>query len=177
MVDGHLDHGYATTIHKSQGLTVDRAFILATDSLTREAGYVAMSRARKGTDLYVPISAFEDGINPDQREQTNPMHGVGKSFLVSLAKSMASDDLPEPFGAGRTPVVDTRVTSEAVVSQSTSSEPPASHDRPSIDQPSDDQPGDRYLVSMLGRRPTFRAERGNVNLIWPHRDHQKWPHL
>ena len=42
---GHLSHGYATTVHKAQGATYDRAFVLATDSLTREVGYVAMSRA------------------------------------------------------------------------------------------------------------------------------------
>ncbi|HEX3946148.1 MAG TPA: MobF family relaxase, partial [Acidimicrobiales bacterium] len=50
---GHLDHGYAVTVHKAQGMTVDRAFVLATDSLTREAGYVALSRARR-----VPSCSF-----------------------------------------------------------------------------------------------------------------------
>ena len=58
---GHLAHGYATTVHKAQGATYDRAFVLATDSLTREAGYVAMSRARAGTELFVISGAFEDG--------------------------------------------------------------------------------------------------------------------
>ncbi len=174
VIDGHLDHGYATTIHKSQGLTVDRAFVLATDSLTREAGYVAMSRARKGTDLYVPVSAFEDGITPDLRRETNPMHGVEKRFLVSRAKGLASDDLPEPFGTSRTPLVDARVAFEPATA-----EPPLSIDQPSIDQPSikrpsidrlpDDghaidghmfnQQANRYLVPMLGRRPAFLAER------------------
>jgi hypothetical protein len=159
VIDGHLDHGYATTIHKTQGLTVDRAFVLATDSLTREAGYVAMSRARKGTDLFVPISAFEDGIPPDQKELTNPMHGVEKRFLVSRAKGLASNDLPEPFGTSRTPPVDTRVAIEPVASEPASSEPSPSVDRPSAGRPSIDQPADRYLVPMLGRRPAFLAER------------------
>jgi ATP-dependent exoDNAse (exonuclease V) alpha subunit len=29
---GHLAHGYATTVHKAQGLTVDRCFVLADDT-------------------------------------------------------------------------------------------------------------------------------------------------
>lgn len=51
--DGHLAHGYATTVHKSQGATVERAFVLGTEAIYREAGYVAMSRAKEGSDLYV----------------------------------------------------------------------------------------------------------------------------
>ena len=49
---GHLSHGYATTIHKSQGKTVDRTLTLATDELLRAHGYVAMSRGRLGNHLY-----------------------------------------------------------------------------------------------------------------------------
>ena len=50
---GWLDHGYATTVHKSQGETVERAFVLGTGGVYREAAYVAMSRARTRSDLYV----------------------------------------------------------------------------------------------------------------------------
>ena len=50
---GHLDHAYAITGHKAQGQTVDRAWVLATPETSREWGYVAMSRARLSTRLYV----------------------------------------------------------------------------------------------------------------------------
>lgn len=32
---GHLDHGYAMTIHKAQGLTADEALVLATTTSTK----------------------------------------------------------------------------------------------------------------------------------------------
>src|SRR5690606_1187282 len=49
---GHVTHGYATTIHKAQGMTVDRCLTLGTDDLYREAGYVALSRGRTANILY-----------------------------------------------------------------------------------------------------------------------------
>jgi Ti-type conjugative transfer relaxase TraA len=47
-----LDHGYAATIHKAQGLTVDRAHVLATPGLDAHSSYVALSRHRDGMDLH-----------------------------------------------------------------------------------------------------------------------------
>src|SRR3954462_13291288 len=36
------NHGYAVTIHKAQGTTVDRAFVLASPSLDQHLAYVAL---------------------------------------------------------------------------------------------------------------------------------------
>lgn len=51
--EGHLTHGYAMTIHKSQGATYDRCLVLAGDQLTKESAYTAMSRGRIGNTLYL----------------------------------------------------------------------------------------------------------------------------
>jgi len=52
--EADLDHGYALTGHAAQGATVERAFILLPDQgALREWGYVACSRARTGTHLYL----------------------------------------------------------------------------------------------------------------------------
>jgi conjugative relaxase-like TrwC/TraI family protein len=50
----HLDHGYAMTCHKAQGATVEVALLYGTGALTREAGYVALSRGRTANHVYVP---------------------------------------------------------------------------------------------------------------------------
>jgi Ti-type conjugative transfer relaxase TraA len=47
-----IDHGYAATIHKSQGITVDRAHLLVTSNLDRHAAYVAMTRHRDRIDVH-----------------------------------------------------------------------------------------------------------------------------
>lgn len=56
---GNVDHGYATTIHKSQGATVDRVKVLATLSLDRHLTYVAMTRHREEVTLYYGGLSFE----------------------------------------------------------------------------------------------------------------------
>ncbi len=48
-----FDHGYAVTIHKSQGVTVDKAFVLASRSMDDPLAYVALSRHREDMRLYV----------------------------------------------------------------------------------------------------------------------------
>lgn len=53
-----IDHGYATTIHKNQGATVDRAFVLASSTMDRHLAYVAMTRHRDGVQLYADIKEF-----------------------------------------------------------------------------------------------------------------------
>lgn len=48
-----FDHGYACTIHKAQGVTVDNAFIYATRTMDRHLTYVAMTRHRDSAQMYV----------------------------------------------------------------------------------------------------------------------------
>ncbi|NTH22787.1 Ti-type conjugative transfer relaxase TraA, partial [Rhizobium rhizogenes] len=53
-----IDHGYATTIHKNQGATVDRAYVLASTTMDRHLTYVAMTRHREGAQLYAAQDEF-----------------------------------------------------------------------------------------------------------------------
>lgn len=56
----HLDHGYAATIHKAQGMTVDRTHVLATPGLDRHSAYVALSRHRDAVQLHYGKDDFAD---------------------------------------------------------------------------------------------------------------------
>ena len=49
----HFDHGYAVTIHKSQGATVDQAYVLASRTMDRHLAYVAMTRHRDALRLFI----------------------------------------------------------------------------------------------------------------------------
>src|SRR3546814_18493015 len=55
-----LDHGYAATIHKAQGMTVDRSHVLVTPGMDRHGAYVALSRHRDGTALPYGRADFRD---------------------------------------------------------------------------------------------------------------------
>ena len=53
-----LDHGYAATVHKAQGATVERAFVLAGAGMDRHLAYVAMTRHRGAVTLYASEDEF-----------------------------------------------------------------------------------------------------------------------
>ncbi|MBM3641514.1 MAG: Ti-type conjugative transfer relaxase TraA, partial [Alphaproteobacteria bacterium] len=80
-----IDHGYAATIHKAQGMTVDRTHVLATPGLDAHGAYVAMSRHRDGMELHY---GHDDFASQDRLLGT---------LSRDRAKDMASDyERPEP---------------------------------------------------------------------------------
>jgi transposase-like protein len=74
-----VDHGYAATIHKAQGVTVDRVHVLATPGLDSHATYVALSRHRDRVDLHYG--------NDDFADQTRLVRALSRE----RGKDMASD--------------------------------------------------------------------------------------
>lgn len=56
----NLEHGYATTIHKSQGATVSRTKVMASRAFDRHATYVAASRHRGRMDIHFGRDEFAD---------------------------------------------------------------------------------------------------------------------
>ena len=56
----HIDHGYAATVHKTQGMTVDRTHVLATPGMDAHSAYVALSRHRSGTAIHYGRDDFAD---------------------------------------------------------------------------------------------------------------------
>jgi conjugative relaxase-like TrwC/TraI family protein len=60
----YLDHGYAFTVHKAQGLTTRDALVYGTAALDQQSGYVALSRGRIANHLYTSI----DTLLPDRTD-------------------------------------------------------------------------------------------------------------
>ena len=91
---GHLSHGYATTIHKAQGATVDYGLYLASESAYREAGYVALSRGRVENHLYATVGEnprWEIGHGPDGAFVADPTEALVASLSRSKAQALACE--------------------------------------------------------------------------------------
>ncbi|XKM38612.1 Ti-type conjugative transfer relaxase TraA (plasmid) [Rhizobium ruizarguesonis] len=71
----NVDHGYAATIHKSQGVTVERTFVLATGMMDQHLTYVSMTRHRDRADLYAAKDDFE--ARPEWGRKPRVDHAAG----------------------------------------------------------------------------------------------------
>jgi len=54
----HLDHGYAATVYKAQGVTVDRSYLLTSKHYDAHSSYVGMSRHRQSCDVFSSREQF-----------------------------------------------------------------------------------------------------------------------
>ncbi|PJR92440.1 Ti-type conjugative transfer relaxase TraA [Ochrobactrum sp. 695/2009] len=100
----NVDHGYAATVHKSQGATVDRTLVLATGLMDQHLAYVAMSRHRDRADLYMARQDFAPRQQWDERSRVDHAAGV-TGELVELGQTHYRSDTdsdPSPFADVRT---------------------------------------------------------------------------
>lgn len=167
---GHLDYGYATTVHKAQGATYDKAFVLATESLTREAGYVAMSRARLGAELFVTGGTFEQGLGPEVPE-VEPLAKTAARLAVSRAKVLASSHLEVAPAVGERAVLNPSLQLQAgertggrtVASSLADSLAAASDNLGEVDSSAPERAA--HIVAALGPRPALGTERARYDRL------------
>jgi hypothetical protein len=92
----HLDHAYATTIHKAQGATYDRVLLLGDDRLYRQAGYTGLSRGRERNDIYLVVDDDREHDPELERhgaiDEDPPVERFVRALNRDGAKPMASDE-------------------------------------------------------------------------------------
>jgi conjugative relaxase-like TrwC/TraI family protein len=90
-VRDHLDHAYARTVHKTQGLTCDVALLLGDDTLYAEAGYTGLTRGRSENRLYAVVPSLEP-----REDGSHDLDHVIAALGVSRAKTAALDGPDTP---------------------------------------------------------------------------------
>ena len=91
---GHLEHGYARTTYGTQGSTMELGHYHPGDASSFEEGYVALTRARTATRLYVVEGDVD--IDADTGHDAHDTDSVGLDTITTAmerrrAKALASD--------------------------------------------------------------------------------------
>jgi conjugative relaxase-like TrwC/TraI family protein len=90
----HLDHGYALTGHAAQGTTVERAFVLIEDrGALQEWGYVACSRARSETRLYLASPPNEPDPPTAERQPDRVPERTARALAAPAAEPLAVEQI------------------------------------------------------------------------------------
>jgi conjugative relaxase-like TrwC/TraI family protein len=76
----HVELGYAATVHRAQGMTVDAAHVLTSTLMTRQTLYVAMTRGREANHAWVAT----DGIDPACPDPAVPVAATGPEVLRTV---------------------------------------------------------------------------------------------
>jgi len=94
----HIDHGYAVTLHKAQGVTVDRAYLLASGGMDRHLTYVGMTRHRAAVTLYAGQDDFKHAR--DLAERLNQARPKRSTLDFAQRRGLETPDrsMMEPLG-------------------------------------------------------------------------------
>ena len=87
------------TGHAGQGVTVDRAFVLGSgETRLQEWGYVALSRAREATRLYVTGNPVERESHFHELDDRDPVARLASALEESAVERLAVDQRPHDNG-------------------------------------------------------------------------------
>jgi ATP-dependent exoDNAse (exonuclease V) alpha subunit len=97
-----VPHAHAMTLHKAQGLIVDHALLYGSAALTREAGYVELSRGRRENHIYLSattrMSARAGQCEFDQpdplTDEQQPIAALARRLHASRSHQLASHQQP-----------------------------------------------------------------------------------
>lgn len=100
----HTELGYAHTIHRAQGMTVDVSRSLLGASVTREAGYVALTRGRHGNYAYLITDELPEGDLDHQPDPVATRRGVLAEILDRRGEEIsATEQLREALNRANDP--------------------------------------------------------------------------
>lgn len=99
-----FDHGYAATVHKTQGATLDRTFVLGSRHFDKHTSYVAMSRHRENAKMYYSkeeFKGFKDLQDVMSRERPKSLiadYGLPRGIevdnrLIQAEKTMSPEEV------------------------------------------------------------------------------------
>ena len=95
----NVRHAYAITGHAGQGVTVERAFVLGIGGTRlQEWGYVALSRARHETRLYVTAVPRERESHFHELDDRDSVTLLAQALEESAVERLAVDQRPLPSG-------------------------------------------------------------------------------
>jgi conjugative relaxase-like TrwC/TraI family protein len=90
----NVELGYATTLHRAQGRTVDRAHCYVTPRASRELLYVAMTRGRDLNLAYVDTAYdIDPATSHDGLAETQSLEEVFRSILRNVGSSRSATDV------------------------------------------------------------------------------------
>jgi Ti-type conjugative transfer relaxase TraA len=79
-----IDHGYALTVHKSQGATVDKTYVMASRYFNENTTYVALTRHREDCRLYADSETFDKHGRGEQQAYSKLAETLGRKFRKDL---------------------------------------------------------------------------------------------
>ncbi|KQB84059.1 MobF family relaxase [Corynebacterium oculi] len=98
-VKANVELGYASTVHRSQGMTVDESFFLPSPKMDRQGLYVGLTRGKTLNRIYVPDDEIPDLDDHSPQMQPPSAREVLESILTRDGRSVTARAILEQADA------------------------------------------------------------------------------
>ncbi|MFB8281207.1 MobF family relaxase [Nocardia colli] len=89
----HVELGYATTVHRAQGITVRRCYLLMNDTLGRALAYVGLTRGSELNRIYLATDTLVDPTGNQQPVDPTEPHTMFARVLARDDDNLSATDV------------------------------------------------------------------------------------